>query len=877
MPNKYPNSRTLSCLKIDLIDRFLGKDSTEHEDALLIWRKRIFFIVFLSSILVAALAYIPNMKISFQSGNWINATLYTLPYLMAITVTFARFIPFKIRVWSGVFIYYSIGLISLLTVGPLGSGRVWLFAFTILTCLLLGLRAGLIALVINVSTISILSSFIDTGYFKLTYLDYSYSDYWVATSLSFLFLSTIITVSLGVLVSALEKNLQKEQLLTKELKLSNKKLERENTERRQAEKSLRKSQERFRIVSELTSDLSYGIRVESNETLSLDWVTEAISRITGFHPDELSLTDGWQKLIHPEDKFIKRNQIQTLLSGHPSIVEYRISTKNGPIRWLLDYSYPVWSEEQGRVTKIYGAVQDITERKQSEKALGESEEKYKTLTNNLHVGIYRNTGGPKGKFLEVNPAILNMFGYKSRNDIFKINVSDLYQNADERANFNQKMNQNGYVRNEELLLKRRDGTPIICSVSAVAVKDENGNLKYYDGIVEDITERKKLESQFRQAQKLEAIGTLAGGIAHDFNNLLMTIQGNVSLMLFDVDSSDSNYGNLVSIEKQIQKGANLTRQLLGYARKGKYQVEPADLNQIVEETCHAFGRTRKQISIRSDLSRDLPAIEADRGQIEQVLLNILINAADAMPAGGKLVVKTCTVNYETITGRLYRAIPGRYVQLTVTDTGIGMDKKTQERIFEPFFTTKEFGKGTGLGLASAYGIIKSHGGYIDVESSPNLGTTFFIYLPTTEQEVHLADETDHSVVEGSGNILLVDDEEMILNVGGSLLNRLGYSTLKAHNGWEAIEIFSKQNNNIDLVILDLIMPEIGGGDVYEKLKDIDPKVKVLLSSGYSIDGQANDILDRGCNGFIQKPFSIKELSEKINEILVSESASMSRH
>jgi PAS domain S-box-containing protein len=718
---------------------------------------------------------------------------------------------------------------------------------------------------------------LNTGLIEFSHLlEYS-SEHWIANGLSFLFTSTVTTVSLGIFVYKLEKNLEKEQLLTRDLKLSNEQLERENTERRQAEESLRKSQERFRIVSELTSDFSYGIRVESDETLSLDWVTEAISRITGFHPDELSLTDGWTGLIHPEDRYIKRHQIQTLLSGHPSIVEYRILTKNGPIRWLLDYSYPVWSEDRGRVTKIYGAVQDITERKQSETALEESEEKYKTLTNNLHVGIYRNTGGPEGKFLEVNPAIMEMFGYKSRKDIFKIKVSDLYQNADERTAFNQKMNQKGYVRNEELHLKCRDGTPIICSVSAVAVKDENGKLKYYDGIIEDITERKKLESQFRQAQKLEAIGTLAGGIAHDFNNLLMTIQGNVSLMLFDIDSVNPNYSNLVSIEKQIQKGADLTRQLLGYARKGKYQVEPADLNQIVEETSQAFGRTRKQISIESTLSGNLPAIEADRGQIEQVLLNILINAADAMPSGGKLIIKTSNVNYETIKGRLYKAIPGRYVQLMISDTGTGMDKRTQERIFEPFFTTKEFGKGTGLGLASAYGIVKSHGGYIDVESTPNLGTTFFIYLPASEQKVHHMNETDHSVVEGSGNILLVDDEEMILKVGVSLLDRLGYSTLKAHNGWEAIEIFSKQNNDIDLVILDLIMPEIGGGDVYEKLKDIDPKVKVLLSSGYSIDGQANEILERGCNGFIQKPFSIKELSEKINEILVAESASMSRH
>ncbi|MCK4728441.1 MAG: response regulator, partial [Desulfobacterales bacterium] len=293
----------------------------------------------------------------------------------------------------------------------------------------------------------------------------------------------------------------------------------------------------------------------------------------------------------------------------------------------------------------------------------------------------------------------------------------------------------------------RLGGTFICSTSPIV--DSEGELTGYTHTLKDITESKRLEAQFQQAQRLEAIGTLAGGIAHDFNNLLMGIQGNVSLMLLNMDSTHQYYERLKNVEKQVESGARLTSHLLGYARKGKYEVKPVDLNQLVEEICETFSRTRKQITIRRELADDLFPIEADSGQIEQVVLNLLVNAADAMPGRGDLFLQTMNVTHKDMTGKLYKPKRGDYVVLTVTDTGMGMDKETMERIFDPFFTTKEMGRGTGLGLASVYGIVKGHGGYIDVESKKGQGTTFSIYLPASEKEVHKAVKTAEEVIEGT--------------------------------------------------------------------------------------------------------------------------------
>ena len=326
------------------------------------------------------------------------------------------------------------------------------------------------------------------------------------------------------------------------------------------------------------------------------------------------------------------------------------------------------------------------------------------------------------------------------------------------------------------------------------VCDERGQVIQLAVHSRDITEEKKSEDerrkltiQLQQAQKMEAIGTLAGGIAHDFNNLLMAIQGNVSLMLFDTEPSHPHHRTLTNIEKLIRSGADLTSKLLGYARKGKYESRPLLLNDLLQETAETFGRMRKDIRIEWNLAPDLKGIIADRGQVEQVLLNLFVNASDAMPGGGKLFLKTDTVTHREIPRKGYAINPGAYVRLTVADTGVGIDKDIIGRIFDPFFTTKKMGRGTGLGLASAYGIVKSHNGYIDVVSEKGQGATFSVYFPATDARPAVAAEKSCKPEEGVGTILLVDDEAVVLEVTAAMIRRLGYTVLTAPSGREAVE------------------------------------------------------------------------------------------
>ena len=383
----------------------------------------------------------------------------------------------------------------------------------------------------------------------------------------------------------------------------------------------------------------------------------------------------------------------------------------------------------------------------------------------------------------------------------------------------------------------------------------------------DITPQKRMQTQLIQAQKMEAIGTLSGGIAHDFNNLLMGIQGNASLMLLSTDSDHPHYERLRSIEQCVQSGVELTRQLLGFARGGRYEVKPIDINELIQRTSTMFGRTKKEIKIYRKYQKGIFTVEVDPGQIEQVLLNLYVNAWEAMPEGGELYLQSENVTLDEDYIKPFTIKPGRYVKISVTDTGLGMDDDTKKRIFDPFFTTKEMGRGAGLGLASVYGIIKNHGGIINVYSEKAEGTTFNIYLPASEKEIKEERKVAEELLKGIETVLLVDDEDIIIDVGSEMLKSLDYEVLIAGDAKEAIRLYNENKEKIDMVILDMIMPDMGGGEAYDRLKEINPNIKVLLSSGYSINSHATDILERGCDGFIQKPFNMRQLSQKIREIL----------
>jgi two-component system cell cycle sensor histidine kinase/response regulator CckA len=383
-----------------------------------------------------------------------------------------------------------------------------------------------------------------------------------------------------------------------------------------------------------------------------------------------------------------------------------------------------------------------------------------------------------------------------------------------------------------------------------------------------LEELRSTQEQLLQAQKMEAMGTLAGGIAHDFNNVLMGIQGHTSLLLLDTDPEHPHFGHLKGAEDLVKRGAELTRQLLGFARGGKYEVKPTDLNDLINESLEMFGRTKREIRIHTKYEKKIWPVEVDRSQIEQVLLNLYVNAWQAMPDGGDLYIETKNVAIDTKYAAPFGVEPGNYSKISVTDTGPGMDTVTQQKIFDPFFTTKEIGRGTGLGLSSAYGVIRNHGGIINVYSEEGKGSTFNIYLPASEKEVTVKKtKPSEGILQGTETVLLVDDEEAILEVGKEMLETMGYTVLLARNGKEAVDVYLRHVGGVDLVVLDIVMPDMSGSEVYDRIREITPQAKVVLSSGYSINEKASEILRRGCDGFIQKPFNMKEFSGKVREIL----------
>jgi signal transduction histidine kinase/ActR/RegA family two-component response regulator len=393
------------------------------------------------------------------------------------------------------------------------------------------------------------------------------------------------------------------------------------------------------------------------------------------------------------------------------------------------------------------------------------------------------------------------------------------------------------------------------------------NARLYSELKERLEGEIQLQKKLSESDKFRALGLMASGVAHDFNNLLMGIQGNTSLMLLDIDSSHPHHERLKNIEQSVQTGAELTRQLLGFTRGGKYEIKPTDLMELMEKTSRMFAPTKKEIRIFTKYQKGIWSVKVDQAQIEQVLLNLYVNAWQAMPSGGDLYLQTENVTLDKEFVRAIDIKPGKYVKMSVIDNGVGMDETTRKRIFDPFFTTKEMGRGTGLGLASAYGIIKNHGGYINVSSEKGEGTTFNIYLPVTKEKIVEEKKPSEKLLKGKEGVLLVDDEGMILEVGKEMLAKMGYEVLTANSGKKALDIYRKKKDQIGIVILDMIMPEMGGGETYDKMKKMNPGIKALLSSGYSIDGQATEILKRGCNAFIQKPFSVTSLSLKLREIL----------
>jgi two-component system cell cycle sensor histidine kinase/response regulator CckA len=594
---------------------------------------------------------------------------------------------------------------------------------------------------------------------------------------------------------------------------------------------------------------------------SFAFVNPHIPRYSGFSEAELV---GKRSLafVHPQDQaMVKEQAKERLRKQSASPYEYRIVDKSGAVKWLMETVSAI--HYRGKPA-VLGNTMDITERKNVEWALQESEEKYRLLVEHAGEAIFI-VQDDVLKF--ANQRTADLVGY-SVDELAKIPFIK-HIHPDDRelvaTTYVKRLSGQAVPPVYTFRVVNQDGDVLWADLNAVLVQWEGRPASL--NFMRDITFQKNMESQLMRSQKMEAVGTLAGGIAHDFNNLLMGIQGYASLMLLDTASNHPHRERLKSIEQIVQSGADLTRQLLGFARGGRYEMKPTNLNETIEKTSKMFGRTKKEITIFTKYEKELRPVEVDPGQIEQVLVNLYVNAWQAMPGGGTLFLETQNVVLDEHDAMTHDITPGQFVKISVTDSGVGMDPKTLERIFEPFFTTKEMGRGTGLGLATVYGIVKGHKGIITVSSEKGEGSTFDIYLPASTKKIPEQKEDNEEVLHGKETILIVDDEEAIVSITKEMLENLGYRTLTARSGPEAVEIYKTHGNEINLVILDMIMPDMSGGEVFDHLKGINPGAKTILSSGYSIDGQAQAILDRGCLAFLQKPFTMRVLSRKVRQVL----------
>ncbi len=635
---------------------------------------------------------------------------------------------------------------------------------------------------------------------------------------------------------------------------------RDITERKRADQELKKSEELYRTFFEHTATANMIIAEDTTILL----VNSNFERVMGYSRNEVEHKMSWTDLIVEDDLtqmkqyHIQRRQLEDAV---PDSYEFRAVIRSGEIRNF----YMSVAMIPGTTNSIASFI-DMTDRWKAEEALRQSEERFRQMARLLPETVFESDD--TGKLTFVNEVALNRFGF-SPDDMEKgVHVLDVltpeeYPRAQE--NF-LKVLEGEDLGLREYRARKHDGTTFPALVHSTRIL-KNGKPVGTRGFVVDISEKKAMEEQLLRAQKMEAIGTLAGGIAHDFNNLLMGILGNISLMLIQTEEGNPFHERLKNMEEYVQRGSELTRRLLGFARGGKYEVRATNLDKFVLKSAEMFGRTKREIRMHHKTVDNLWYVDVDRGQMDQVLLNLFVNAWQAMPGGGDLFLSLENAEISRVGAQAWDVKPGKFVKLTVTDTGIGMDEATRVRIFEPFFSTKERGHGTGLGLASVYGIIKNHGGLIRVESEPGIGTSFMIYLPASTKKKEEEAVKDSRIHKGEETVLLIDDEKMIVDVATAMLEALGYKVFSAAGGRRGIETFELNRDTINLVILDMVMPDIGGRETFEALIKSKPSVKVLLSSGYSLDSQAKEIMDMGCKGFIQKPFSMVDLSEKVRLVL----------
>jgi PAS domain S-box-containing protein len=647
---------------------------------------------------------------------------------------------------------------------------------------------------------------------------------------------------------------------------------REQQSLRRAEKravdALRESEEHYRILVENAPEAILVCDIDRHQFVDCN---ENAARLYGFPREEL-LRHGPADFAPPQQasgrpsKDVAYEAIEQALSGQAPCFEYAIRRSDG--REVPCEIHLIALPSKGQ-RLVRASIIDITERKEAERALRESEARYRGLVNNATYGVYWEK--LDGALIYANPALVQMLGYDAAEELLAVgNTQALYREPSKRGTVFEEF------RNRQRIdafaeWKRKDGRIITVRIQGRRAPNAGEDEEWIEVMVEDVTERIALETQLLQSQKFEGIGQLAGGIAHDFNNMIGAILGWADMGIEETQGDSKPHRYFEKVHQQGKRAASLTRQLLAFARR--QILEPRDIafNQSVAECLSLLEKViGGNIAIRTSLAADLPLVHADPTQLEQVLMNLCINARDAMPEGGSLIVETSKVQFDAEACKVQPlAHPGDYVMLSVTDSGTGMDSATLDRIFEPFFTTKEPGKGTGLGLATVYGIVRQHNGFVHVYSEVGTGTTFRVYVPVSCAKAASREKADDSlpVRGGAETLLVVEDHEGLRQLAVETLSRLGYNVIAASDGEQAVSEFLKYQDAIHLALLDLVLPKLNGPQVYNRICEARPDLPVVFATGYSADFALLHKIQQDGLPVLQKPYTARDLARKVREAL----------
>ncbi len=866
--------------------------SLPEEDGLTYWRIRILFAVIFTGVLIGFFTLVPVVTLVIKGKLWGLLIFDGALWIISVGLLLMRGLKYNIRSGIALLIVYSMGLGIIISVGLLSGGPVSLFTFAVLAGVLLGSKAAIKALIVNALTLSVIGWLINIGLFGQTFPFFNNIESMIAAGSTFMLLNTIAAMSVAVLVKGLISTLQKERDFASILKIEQShllevknELESEIVVRKQAEEKLRETQEFLEAAVEQSPS---GILIADAPNVNIRLANQAAFSIRGGDSRVLTGMDvaqhaeKWQTLhsdgsLYPSDQLpLSRAVLQGEVTQNEEVI---IRDQEGNDHWVSVNAAPILDSKEQIIAGIV-VFHDITEHKQAQEALRKSEEKYRLLAENVNDVIW--TMDMDLNYTYISPAIEKIQGWNVEeaasltiNDVLTPQSLEITLKRLESHMTNGAKTGNYNISDRfELEMYCKGGSTIWTEIIASPILGEDGKPVGILGVTRDITERKKLETQLQRAQKMEAIGTLAGGVAHDLNNVLSAQVSYPDLILMDLPEDSPLRKPILTIKKSGEKAAAIVQDLLTLARRGVVATEVVNLNNVIDDyigspECENLRKFHTDVNIKTDLEPYLLNIMGSSVHLSTTVMNMVSNAAEAMPGGGNIFISTRSKYIDKPIGGYDDVKEGDYVVFTVSDSGTGISSRDLEKIFEPFYTKKVMGRsGTGLGMAVVWGTVKDHKGYIDVQSIEGKGTTFTIYFPVTRKEIGIKEEAllMEEYIGKKESILVVDDIVEQREIAFRILNKLNYSVTSVSSGEEAVDYL--KNNSADLLVLDMIMdPGINGLATYKKILDLNPKQKAIITSGFSETSLVKEVQKLGAGKYIKKPYTLEKIGLSVKEEL----------